>query len=146
MKLTREQKLKRAARKAARAKRRPRKQLTPADEVRLDLYLTFIIVLQEVTMRYVALVRDNPALAFKLKQIMNKYVRAGYELNEVFRKYIRADPYHDDPEELMDIEADRIFDLVNATATISSDEQWLKAISAVQNIAGFKESMKPQTV
>lgn len=91
-------------------------------------------------MRYVTLTMDHPALFFKLKEKMNKFIRSGDELNAVFRQYIKGDPYHEDPEESMDVEADRLFELVNATAPLSTDEQWIKAISSVKAISGLRQT------
>lgn len=139
MKLNKKEKARRAAKKAARP---PRIKPTREQEHEFNKALTFIIILQEVIMRYTSMLVDNPTAYNTVKNNLKAFYRVGNELNESYRKYARQDKRYDDAEELMDIEADYLFELIDATAPLRKADQWIKAVSSVKISAG---NVKPPT-
>lgn len=103
-------------------------------EKELNIKLTFIVELLEVINRIIYDTVDNPALKHILKKDFNKILKEGKRLDKDYRKYISQDERFEDAEEMFDTDVDGLYDLIMATRTLATHEQWIKAISSVKMI------------
>ena len=108
---------------------------TKTNEERMDIAFTFIVILQEVIQKFIDSEIDNPLIKQRLKKMFNGFDSKSKQLNEEFRKCVRQVENHDDPEEMFDLEADFLYDLIIETYGIKTDEQKIKAISSVKLIS-----------